>query len=101
MDRHETRWNSPAPTTAATLGGMNPAGDGRSFDELVGEAERAPIDGWDFGWLDGRAIEERPSWHYFDLVAERASAVGSLLDVQVGSGGMIAALPAVPVLTVG
>jgi SAM-dependent methyltransferase len=68
---------------------------------MVEEAERAPIHGWDFGWLDGRAIEERPSWHYFDLVASRASTVHRLLDVQVGSGGMIAALPAVPALTVG
>ncbi|HEY1740188.1 MAG TPA: SAM-dependent methyltransferase [Acidimicrobiia bacterium] len=73
----------------------------RSFDDLVREAEAAPIDGWDFGWLDGRAYEARPSWHYFDLVAERAREVPSLLDLEVGSGGMIAALPAVPPLTVG
>ena len=44
----------------------------RSFEELVDEASRAPILGWDFGWLRGRAFEERPSWHYFELVAERA-----------------------------
>jgi len=73
----------------------------RSFDELVAEAEEAPIHGWDFGWLDGRAIEERPTWHYFDLVAHRAPTVSALLDLQVGSGGMIAALPSVPRLTVG
>ncbi len=30
-----------------------------SFDELIDEAERAPIDGWDFSWLDGRATEDR------------------------------------------
>jgi len=72
---------------------------GRSFDELVGEAERAPIDGWDFSWLEGRATEERPSWHYFDLVAARAATVASLLDVQTGAGTMIADLPSVPPLT--
>jgi len=72
-----------------------------SFDELVGEAEKAPIHGWDFSWLEGRAIEERPTWHYFDLVAQRAPTVSSLLDLQVGSGGMIAALPSLPRLTVG
>lgn len=73
----------------------------RSFDDLVGEAESVPIAGWDFSWLAGRAYEERPSWHYFDRVAERAATVDSLLDLEVGSGGMIAALPGVPRLTVG
>jgi SAM-dependent methyltransferase len=80
---------------------MRSRADGRSFDELVEEAERVPIHGWDFGWLDGRATEERPSWRYFDLVAARTPTVGSLLDVQVGSGGMIAALPVVPERTAG
>jgi hypothetical protein len=31
------------------------------FDDLVEEAEQVPIEGWDFGWLDGRAVEERPT----------------------------------------
>jgi hypothetical protein len=73
---------------------------GRSFDDLVGEAERAPIDGWDFGWLEGRATEERPSWRYFDLVAARVPTVASLLDVQTGAGTMIADLATLPPLTV-
>jgi hypothetical protein len=33
----------------------------RSFEELVDAAVAAPIEGWDFSWLEGRAIEERPS----------------------------------------
>ena len=74
---------------------------GRSVEDLVGEAERAPIDGWDFGWLDGRAVEERPSWRYFDQVAALTPSVESLLDLQVGGGGMIAALPVLPPRTVG
>jgi SAM-dependent methyltransferase len=73
----------------------------RSFEELVAEAERAPIGGWDFSWLEGRAFEERPSWRYFDLVAERARRVASLLDLETGDGRMIGALPAVPLRTVG
>lgn len=52
----------------------------RPFDELVGEAEHAEIAGWDFGWLEGRAYEERPSWHYFDLVASRTRSVSAMLD---------------------
>ena len=65
----------------------------RSFDELIDEAERAPINGWDFSWLEGRATEERPTWHYADRVAERAAAVGTMLDLQSGGGEMLAGLP--------
>ena len=70
------------------------------FDELVHEAEVAPIEGWDFGWLDGRAIEDRPSWHYFDVVAERATTTRSLLEIEAGVGAMIGALPVLPSLAV-
>jgi SAM-dependent methyltransferase len=72
-----------------------------SFERLVAEAEEAEISGWDFSWLAGRAYEERPTWHYFDLVAARARGVSSLLDMEVGGAHMIAALPVVPPLTVG
>jgi len=101
MDRVPTGRHTAAPASTATLGGVSAATGGPTFDELVAEAERVPIPGWDFGWLDGRAVEERPTWHYFDVVASRVSSVRRLLDLQVGSGGMIAALPAVPALTVG
>lgn len=32
----------------------------RTHEELVAEANRADVTGWGFGWLDGRATEERP-----------------------------------------
>jgi SAM-dependent methyltransferase len=73
----------------------------RSFEELVREAANADASGWDFRWLDGRAYEERPSWHYFDLVAECTHSVSSLLDLETGNGNMLAALPSLPPLTVG
>jgi len=72
----------------------------KTFDELVDEAERASIDGWDFTWLEGRAIEERPSWQYFDRVCERAGNVSSLLELQAGVGLMIGMLPSLPPLSV-
>lgn len=72
----------------------------RSFSELLYEAEHAPIGVWDFGWLDDRATEERPSWRYFDRVAERAATVSGMLDLQTGAGQMIADLPKLPRLTV-
>jgi SAM-dependent methyltransferase len=72
----------------------------RSFDELVAEAEAAPITGWDFSWLDGRATEERPRWRYAEQVAARAAQVASMLDLQSGGGELLAKLPSLPPLMV-
>jgi SAM-dependent methyltransferase len=69
---------------------------GATFDELVADAERAPIDGWDFSWLDGRATEERPPWAYSARVAALAGAGKRMLDVQCGGGELLAGLPAFP-----
>ncbi len=72
----------------------------RPFDELIDEAQRAPIEGWDFSWLDDRATEERPSWHYAERVAERAATAEMMLDVQSGGGELLGALPRLPALMV-
>ncbi len=62
------------------------------FDDLVGEAAAAPIVGWDFSWLDGRATEERPPWGYSRRAARALSSVGTALDVQTGGGELLAEL---------
>lgn len=72
----------------------------RSFEELVAEADCAPIHGWDFSWLEGRAFEERPSWRYSNLVAERAGTVSAMLDLQSGGGEMLSGLPRFAPVTV-
>jgi len=74
--------------------------DERSFENLVAEAEAAPIHGWDFSWLIGRATEERPSWHYAELVASRAGVAAAMLDLQSGGGEMLSRLPGYPPLAV-
>ena len=62
-----------------------------TFDELVAEAVAAPVEGWDFSWLDGRATEERPSWGYQRLLGERLRATATAaLDVQTGGGEVLA-----------
>lgn len=66
---------------------------GSEFDELVAEAEIAPIEGWDFSWLEGRATEQRPSWRYSERVAERIESASRMLDLQSGGGEMLANLP--------
>ena len=70
------------------------------FDALVTEAERAPITGWDFSWLNGRATEARPSWHYSERVAERAATAHRMLELECGDGTLAAAIPRRPDLLV-
>jgi SAM-dependent methyltransferase len=67
-----------------------------TFAELVAEAEAAPVEGWDFSWLSGRATEARPSWGYSGLVADRMAGVSAALDVETGGGEVLAGLPRLP-----
>ncbi|MBL7254883.1 SAM-dependent methyltransferase [Paractinoplanes lichenicola] len=60
------------------------------FDALLDEAAAVSLDGWDFSWFAGRATEQRPSWGYADLVAERLTTAGRALDVQTGGGEVFA-----------
>lgn len=62
----------------------------RTFDELVAEAAAAPVDGWDFSWLDGRATEERPSWGYQRLMSRRLAEVSAACDIDTGGGEVLA-----------
>jgi SAM-dependent methyltransferase len=72
----------------------------RAFEDLIAEAEAAPMEGWDFSWLDGRATEERPPWGYQRLLGERLPQVSAALDVQTGGGEVLAGVPAYPPLMV-
>lgn len=65
-----------------------------SFDELLHEAAVAPVDGWDFSWLDGRATEERPSWGYQRLLGAKLAAATAALDIQTGGGEVLAGVGA-------
>lgn len=67
-----------------------------SFERLVTEAAAAPIDGWDFSWLDGRASEQRPSWGYQRLMSRRLASADAALDIQTGGGEVLAGAEAFP-----
>jgi len=68
----------------------------RSFNDLVSEAERADVTGWSFGWLDGRATEERPPWGYSRILAARLATARAALDIDTGGGEVVAEAPTLP-----
>ncbi|MCZ4102233.1 MULTISPECIES: methyltransferase domain-containing protein [Streptomyces] len=68
----------------------------RTFEELVDEGETVPTPGWDFSWFAGRASEERPSWGYAKLLAERMAKASAGLDIQTGGGEVLASIPIAP-----
>jgi SAM-dependent methyltransferase len=70
------------------------------FDALVADAVAQPVR-WDFAYLDGRAIEERPSWRYFDRVVDAVARAERMLDFETGSGNLETDLPHLPPLTIG
>jgi SAM-dependent methyltransferase len=59
---------------------------------LVAAAAEVPLHGWDFGWLDGRAVTAEPSWHYPDLARELLRDAGTVLDIDTGGGELLASL---------
>ncbi|MEU8330540.1 class I SAM-dependent methyltransferase [Micromonospora sp. NPDC048839] len=68
----------------------------RDVEELIAEAAAAPVDGWGFDWLAGRATEERPPWGYAKLVADRMARADAALDVDTGGGEVLAEVPHPP-----
>lgn len=55
-----------------------------TFEELLAEGEAVDTDGWDFSWFEGRATEERTSWGYAALAADRLSSAEASLDIETG-----------------
>jgi SAM-dependent methyltransferase len=70
------------------------------FEELVGEAVGVPITGWEFAWLDGRAVGSKPAWSYPDMARSLLRRAGSLLDLDTGGGELLAELGPLPPHTV-
>ncbi|WP_029105210.1 class I SAM-dependent methyltransferase [Mycobacterium sp. 360MFTsu5.1] len=68
----------------------------RSFDDLLHEAETADVTGWGFGWLAGRAVEERPPWSYVQLLARRFESARTALDLDTGGGEVIDEMRVLP-----
>ena len=67
-----------------------------TFAGLVAEGAAEPVAGWDFSWFDGRATEERPSWGYSRLLAQRMRHARAALDIQTGGGEVLGQIPDPP-----
>jgi len=48
--------------------------------------ERQPFHGWDFSYLEGRMIEEQPTWSYLGRAAELMRQASSVIDMGTGGG---------------
>jgi SAM-dependent methyltransferase len=73
---------------------------GLRYEDLVGEAVGVPITGWEFAWLDGRAIGFDPAWSFPDLARPLLRRAGSLLDLDTGGGELLAEFAPLPAHTV-
>ncbi len=83
--------------------GVPPPGPGSTpldYDELVAAALAAPVHGWDFGWLAGRALGSDPTWSYPQLAREALDRSTRVLDVDTGGGELLASLTRLPPHTV-
>ncbi|WP_433297864.1 class I SAM-dependent methyltransferase [Actinoplanes sp. CA-030573] len=76
--RSGQQYGEPVESTATALG------------------ERAT--GWEFAWLDGRPGE--PSWSYPELARALVRRAGAVLDLDTGSGELLAELAPLPPHTV-
>jgi SAM-dependent methyltransferase len=72
----------------------------RQYEQLVGEAVGVPVTGWEFAWLDGRAVGSDPSWSYPELARPLLRRAGSMLDLDTGGGELLAELAPLPAHTV-
>ena len=70
------------------------------YEELVGEALGVPVTGWEFAWLNGRAVGSEPAWSYPELARSLLRRAGSLLDLDTGGGELLADLAPLPPHTV-
>src|SRR5215216_1320699 len=54
--------------------------------EIWKSEEEQPFLGWDFSYLEGRMIEEKPDWSYSVRAAELMKQSASVLDLDTGGG---------------
>lgn len=72
-----------------------------TFEQLVADAQAAPVSGWDFSWLAARSSTAGAlPWNYRAEVDRYAADAVSLLDMGTGGGEWLATLTPHPPHTV-
>jgi len=72
-----------------------------TFEQLVAQAQAAPVSGWDFAWLTARSSTAgRLPWDYRAEVPRLSADATSLLDMGTGGGEWLARLTPQPPRTV-
>ena len=66
------------------------------YQRLLSEALDADFSGWDFHWLEGRMVQEEPSWDYPAIVKDHFPQAHSLLDMGTGGGELLTSLAPLP-----
>jgi SAM-dependent methyltransferase len=66
------------------------------YEQLVKAALEADFEGWDFGWLQGRLVQEDPPWDYPEIVRSHLPGIRSMLDLGTGGGELLASLGPLP-----
>ena len=56
------------------------------------QEEHQPFSGWDFSYLKGRMIDEKPPWSYPERAVELMEHSSALLDIGTGGGEKLLAL---------
>jgi hypothetical protein len=78
------------------IGGPSVATTSKKFEELIAEAERHPLEGWDFSYLVGRMVESPLVFDYLAEVRKRLGGVSSLLYIWNGGGEILSQLAPFP-----
>src|SRR5659263_522377 len=68
----------------------------RTYEDLVSDALSAPIKGWNFSWLTGRADCDDLPWDYASLARDALPNATRLLDIDTGGGEILASLAPLP-----
>ncbi len=68
----------------------------KTVAELLDEATRAPVTGWDFTWAAERTTVAPPPWDFGALAQDALRAAASALDMGTGGGEFLAGFPVLP-----
>lgn len=71
----------------------------KAFQRLFNEANTVDIKGWDFSYVNGRMISERPPWDYRRVILPFVKKSTCMLDMGTGGGEFLSTLKPLPKVT--